>query len=166
MTSQYRLGLKESVQETMANNPELTTFVEFSQLAIEIDNRQYGYAMTRYGNKPSSAQNRPLATHHAPTSIRTSSPMISVPKTTTTMPMDMDLSQARHGPLLPAERIRRQKEELCTYYASADPWSEGCSKKPSKSLYRNASVATPAISALQPTPNEKVISFQLGKDQA
>ena len=146
----------------MANYPEMTTFAEFSQLAIEIDNRQYGYAMTRSGNKPSSAHSRPPTAHHAPVSTTALPPTVSAPTTT---PMDMDLSQARHGPLPPSERIRRQKEGLCTYCGSADHWLEGCPKKPSKSPYRNASKAAATISALQSSPNEEdqhdVISFQL-----
>ncbi|KAF9272073.1 hypothetical protein BGZ68_002759, partial [Mortierella alpina] len=41
--SQYRIGLKESVQETMSLQEELRRFAKFSDFAIEIDTRQYGY---------------------------------------------------------------------------------------------------------------------------
>ena len=58
MILQFRLGLK-SVQDDMANHPEPTTFAEFSQLAIDVDNRQYGSTITRSGNKFSG-------THAAP----------------------------------------------------------------------------------------------------
>ncbi|KAG9061480.1 hypothetical protein KI688_010541 [Linnemannia hyalina] len=83
--------------------------------------------------------------------------------------MDMDLSHARHGPLPPSERLRRQKEGLCTYCGSADHWLDDCPKKPAKPSFKNAPKATASISALQPTQTSDqpdAISFQLEKDSA
>lgn len=172
MISQFRLGLKESVQDAMANYPEPTTFAEFSQLAIDVDNRQYGYTLTRSGNKSSGAPSRSTTAHTSTTTHTLSTPAtVSTPTTSapTTTSMDMDLSHVRHGPLSPSERLRRQKEGLCTYCGSADHWLDDCPKKPAKPSFKNAPKATASISALQPTQTSDqpdTISFQLGKDSA
>lgn len=155
MISQYRIGLKESVQETMAIHDEPDTFADFSQLAIDVDNRHYGYSFTK------STQAR------SPTA-RSSTTSIAPPRTTSSVPpastpsMAMDLSQAQHRPIDAQEKQRRKDNNLCTYCAADDHWLKDCPTKP-KFSPRPFSKNTQSVAAAQATSD---VSFDLGKDEA
>ncbi|KAF9100399.1 hypothetical protein BGX30_009632, partial [Mortierella sp. GBA39] len=73
MISQYCIGLKESVQESMAIHEKPDTFADSSQLAIDIDNRHFGYSFTK------STQARPSTTRSSTTST-------APPRTTSSVP--------------------------------------------------------------------------------
>lgn len=156
MISQYRLGLKTTVQDTMANHDEPETFAEFSQLAIDIDNRQFGYSITKGTSRSSTT--RPTSTSTTTTTQRTTppSPAVSSPS------MAMDLSQAQHRSIDAQEKQRREDNNLCRYCGAEDHWAKDCPKKPKfapKSFFK----PTQSIAAVQATPD---VVFELGKDNA
>jgi hypothetical protein len=154
MISQYRLGLKTTVQDIMANQEEPDTFAEFSQLAIDIDNRQYGYAITKGASRSSTT--RPSSTSTA--SQRTAPPPPPAPSPS----MAMDLSQAQHRPIDAQEKQRREDNNLCRYCGADDHWAKDCPKRPkftSKPFFK----PTQSIAAAQTSPD---VVFDLGKDNA
>lgn len=155
MISQYRLGLKESVQETMAIHEEPDTFAEFSQLAIDIDNRHFGYSFTK-STQVRSSISRSSTTSTAPPRTTSSVPPASNPS------MAMDLSQAQHRPIDAQEKQRRKDNNLCTYCAADDHWLKDCPTKP-KFTPRPFSKNTQFVAAAQATSD---VSFDLGKDEA
>jgi hypothetical protein len=155
MISQYRLGLKESVQETMAIHDEPDTFADFSQLAIDIDNRHFGYSLTK-STATKSSIGRPSTT--STTSSRTTS---SIPPASTPS-MAMDLSQAQHRPIDAEEKQRRKDNNLCTYCASADHWIKDCPTKP-KFSPRPFTKNTQSVAVAHATSD---VSFDLGKYEA
>lgn len=153
MISQYRLGLKTAVQDIMANQDEPDTFAGFSQLAIDIDNRQYGYSITKGTNRSSTT--RPSSTSTAPQ--RTAPPSPASPPS-----MAMDLSQAQHRPIDAQEKQRREDNNLCRYCGADDHWAKDCPKRP-KFAPKPFSKTTPSIAVVQTSPD---VVFDLGKDDA
>jgi hypothetical protein len=154
MISQYRLGLKTTVQDIMANQEEPDTFAEFSQLAIDIDNRQYGYAITKSTSRSSTT--RPSSTSTAPQRTAPPPPPASSPS------MAMDLSQAQHRSIDTQEKQRREDNGLCRYCGADDHWAKDCPKK-SKFTPKPFSKPTQSIAAVQTSPD---VVFELGKDNA
>ena len=154
MISQYRLGLKTAVQDIMANQVEPETFSEFSQLAIDIDNRQYGYAITKGTSR--SFTTRPSSTSTAPQRTTPPPPPASSPS------MAMDLSQAQHRSIDAQEKQRREDNNLCRYCGADDHWAKECPKKP-KFAPKPFFKPTPTIAAVQTSPD---IVFDLGKEDA
>ena len=166
MISAYRLGLKESVLETIAREEEPTTFAEFSQLAIDIDTRQYSYSLTRPAARTSTSSTSSTSSGRPAVSFpahRTTAPAATVEST----PSPMDLSQAQHRPIDAAEKQRRKDNDLCGYCGADDHWVRDCPNK-SKTLRKPASkpssFSIPAALA-QTSPNSDV-TFDLGKDIA
>jgi hypothetical protein len=155
MISQYRLGLKESVQETISqtSHDEPETFAEFSQLAIDIDNRHYGYSLTRPSGRSTITRPQTTATpiHRTPAASFSSPPS-----------MAMDLSQAQHKALDPQEKQRRKDNNLCTYCGSEGHWIKDCPTKP-KFTPRPFAKNSQSVSAVQASPD---VVFELGKDEA
>lgn len=154
MISQYRLGLKTAVQDIMANQDEPDTFAEFSQLAIDIDNRQYGYAITKGTGRSSTT--RPSSTSTAPQRTAPTPPSASSPS------MAMDLSQAQHRSIDTEEKQRREDNNLCRYCGADDHWAKDCPKRP-KFTPKPFSKPTQSIAAVQTSPD---VVFTLGKDDA
>jgi hypothetical protein len=151
MISQYRLGLKENVQETMATLEEPETFSAFSQLAIDIDNRHYGYVLTKGANRSTSnttrsQSNTPQRT--APTTSSTASPPS----------MAMDLSQAQHRAIPAQEKQRRHDNNLCHYCGEEDHFVKNCPNKSKFNFRSSASVST--------IDTSDDVVFNLGKDNA
>jgi hypothetical protein len=163
MISAYRLGLKESVLEAIAREEEPTTFAEFSQLAIDIDTRQYSYTLTRPAARTSTSStssSRPVASSHAHRAI---APVTAVEST----PSPMDLSQAQHRPIDAAEKQRRKDNDLCGYCGADDHWVRDCPNKPKtsrKPISKPSSFSIPA--ALAQTCPDSDVTFDLGKDIA
>jgi len=154
MISQYRLGLKTIVQDIMATHDEPETFAEFSQLAIDIDNRQYGYSITKGTTRSSSTR---------PTSTTTTTQRFTAPPPAASSPsMAMDLSQAQHRTIDAQEKQRREDNNLCRYCGAEDHWAKDCPKKP-KSAPKSFFKSTQSIAAVQ-APSDVV--FELGKDNA
>jgi len=154
MISQYRLGLKTAVQDIMANQDEPDTFAEFSQLAIDIDNRQYGYSITKGTGRSSTT--RPSSTSTAPQRTAPPPPPASSPS------MAMDLSQAQHRSIDAQEKQRREDNNLCRYCGADDHWAKDCPKKP-RFTPKPFSKTTPSIAVVQTSPD---VVFTLGKDDA
>lgn len=155
MISQYRIGLKESVQETMAIHEEPDTFADFSQLAIDIDNRHFGYSFTKTTQARSSTP-RSSTTSTAPPRTTSFAPPTSTPS------MAMDLSQAQHRSIDAQEKQRRKDNNLCTYCAADDHWLKDCPTKP-KFSPRPFSKNIQSVAAAQAVSD---VSFDLGKDEA
>jgi hypothetical protein len=155
MIAQYRIGLKESVQETMAIHEEPDTFADFSQLAIDIDNRHFGYSFTK-STQVRSSPGRSSTTSTAPPRTTPFAPPASTPS------MAMDLSQAQHRSIDAQEKQRRKDNNLCTYCAADDHWLKDCPTKP-KFSPRPFSKNTQSVATAQAISD---VSFDLGKDEA
>jgi uncharacterized coiled-coil protein SlyX len=155
MISAYRLGLKEAVLETIAREEEPATFAEFSQLAIDIDTRQYSYSLTKTSTRSYTAPPvRPAATTHAP---RPAAPAYE------STPSPMDLGQAQHRPIDLAEKKRRKDNNLCGYCAAEDHWIRDCPLK--------KDTGKPTLKAAQALPGTQTstlldVVVDLGKDNA
>jgi hypothetical protein len=160
--SQYRIGLKDAVQDMIALAEEPTGFSAFTTLAINIDKRQYArYVEKQHGSNttrpastttPSSHRNSPPMPRSAPLSTQAQSSASSQPPPS----MAMDLSQARH--LSPEEKKRRQEQNLCFYCGHPDHLSKNCPNKTSKTALANAAVGDYS--------DTDFVSFDLGKANA
>lgn len=167
MISAYRLGLKEAVLEVLARDEEPTTFGAFSQLAIEIDTRQYSYFLTRSTARstPSSSSTptgRTTITPHVPRPP-TQAPRPPAPAAVDSGPSPMDLGHAQHRPVDAAEKQRRKDNDLCGYCGADDHWIRECPNKPptKKPTFKTVN----AISAVE-TSSSPNVTFDLGKDSA
>jgi hypothetical protein len=160
MISAYRLGLKEAVLEVLARDEEPTTFVAFSQLAIEIDTRQYSYTLTRSTPRNTSSSS---STSAGRTTITPHVPRTPAPIAVESGPSPMDLGHAQHRPIDAAEKQRRKDNDLCGYCGAEDHWIRECPNKPpgKKTIPKTAH----AISAIQTSPSPN-ITFTLGKEDA
>jgi hypothetical protein len=160
--SQYRLGLKDAIQDVLALTDEPTDFSTFTSKAINIDKRQYA----RYVEKQTS-QNSPRSnpsstssayrTHQAPpvtTSARPTNTSTVVSTAPSAPSMAMDLSQARH--LSAEEKKRRQDNGLCLYCGDNDHFAKKC---PNKKTLASADV-------VQNSFVSDSVAFTLGKDEA
>ena len=156
MISAYRLGLKESVLEILARDKEPTTFAEFTQLAIEIDTRQYSYFLTRPSTRTSSSSSSAPVTR---SNLNHQTPRTPAPAATETGPTMMDLGQAQHRPITAVEKQRRKDANLCGYCGAEDHWIRDC---PLKTAGKKT---VSAMSTVQTSMNPDVI-FDLGKDNA
>jgi hypothetical protein len=156
--SQYRIGLKEAVQEAMSRQEEPRKFSEFSDLAIEVDTRQYGYFL----------QKQPVRSTPVLSTTRNSTPVAAprsfVPAATAPAPsMAMDLSQAQHRPVSAEEKQRRRDNDLCSYCGLEGHWVKECPTKPAGSKPGNRFNHTLASAT---TANTNPFTFSLGNDDA
>jgi hypothetical protein len=156
--SQYRIGLKESVQETMSRQEEPRKFSEFSDLAIEIDTRQYGYFLQRQPVRSTTTLNS--ARNSTPVSVpRPFAPAASVAAPS----MAMDLSQAQHRPVSAEEKQRRRDNDLCSYCGLEGHWVKECPTKPANTRPGNKAQHTLSSAT---TANTNPFVFNLGNDDA
>jgi hypothetical protein len=162
MISAYRLGLKEAVLEVLARDEEPTTFAAFTQLAIEIDTRQYSYFLTRPTARNTSSSSSPSTGRTAST---THTPRIPAPAPAAieSGPSPMDLGHVQHRPVDAAEKQRRKENDLCGYCGADDHWIRDCPNKPAGK--RPSLKTTHGLSAVQTSSNPN-ITFDLGKDNA
>ncbi|OAQ22188.1 hypothetical protein K457DRAFT_131433 [Linnemannia elongata AG-77] len=138
----------------MATYEEPSTFAEFSQLAIDIDNRHYGYSLTK------STTTRP-STARAPTTFVAPQRVTAPPSPASSSPsMAMDLSQAQHRAIDSQEKQRRETSNLCRYCGADDYWAKDCSKRPQCSP-KPFIKTTQSVSSIQ--TNSDVV-FDLGND--
>ncbi|KAI7818578.1 hypothetical protein BC939DRAFT_506429 [Gamsiella multidivaricata] len=99
--SQYRLGLKDAVQDMLALVDEPKEFSEFTAKAINIDKRQYARYVEkqhsptthRSNSSTTSSTSRPPITVSRPAISPAPPPALPAPSAPS---MAMDLSQARH----------------------------------------------------------------------
>ncbi|KAG9319025.1 hypothetical protein KVV02_003245 [Mortierella alpina] len=101
----------------MSRQEEPRKFSEFSDLAIEVDTRQYGYFL----------QKQPVRSTLTITANRSSTPVYAprsfVPAAPAPAPsMAMDLSQAQHRPVSAEEKQRRRDNDLCSYCGLEGLW--------------------------------------------
>lgn len=167
--SQYRLGLKDTVQDILALTDEPADFATFTSKAINIDKRLYARQVEKNSQtssrsilSPSSAAtptrtqhtNRNTITQHPTTSSNLPSAPDSAPS------MAMDLSHAQHRSIDEAEKQRRRDNNLCTYCASEDHWIKDCPTRPKPS----GSKPNQSISMIQTNVDETdpdVVVFEL-----
>jgi hypothetical protein len=91
--SAYRLGLKEAILEVLARNEEPTTFTAFSQLAIEINTRQYSYSLTQPTAWTTSSSSSASTGRTTVMPYTTRAPALA---TIESGPSPMDLEHAQH----------------------------------------------------------------------
>lgn len=160
--SQYRVGLKDPVQDMIALTPtEPKDFASFSALAIDIDKRQYARHMEKQhtasaGRSTSSttsptSRNSTTFSRPAPVTAPSQTYPIAHPPSA---PMAMDLSQARHLTL--EEKQHRKNTNACFYCGDATHWTSKCPAK--KNILASATEDY--------TNNGSTITFELGKDSA
>jgi Retrotransposon gag protein len=134
LIAQYRMGLKDSVQDTMGQWEEPKTFAAFREKAIDIDKRQYARHLAKQQNSSTpSARSNPMLSNRTISS--TSRPTLP-PASAQTQPtahhqpptMPMDLSQARH--LTNEQKQHRKDTNACYYCGDTTHWSNKCPKKP------------------------------------
>lgn len=156
--SQYRIGLKEAVQEAMSRHDEPRKFSDFSDLAIDVDTRQYGYFLQKQPvrSTPVLSTTRNQAPVSAPRSFV---PAVAAPAPS----MAMDLSQAQHRPVSAEEKQRRRDNDLCSYCGLEGHWVKECPTKPAGSKPGNRSNHTLASAT---TANTNPFAFSLGNDDA
>ena len=156
--SQYRIGLKEAVQEAMSRYDEPRKFSEFSDLAIDVDTRQYGYFLQKQPVRSTPVLN--TTRNQAPVSApRSFVPAVSAPAPS----MAMDLSQAQHRPVSAEEKQRRRDNDLCSYCGLEGHWVKECPTKPAGSKFGNRSNPTLASAT---TASTNPFTFSLGNDDA
>jgi len=152
--SQYRLGLKDTVQDILALTDEPTDFATFTSKAINIDKRLYARQVeknsqtsSRSGSSPPSSAT-PVRTQQTSRNTTTSS---NLPPASDSAPsMAMDLSHVTHRAIDEAEKQRRRDNNLCTYCASEDHWIKDCPTRPKPSSFK----PNQSISMLQTNPVE------------
>lgn len=157
--SQYRLGLKDAVQDQMAFAEEPKEFPAFAKLAINLDKRLYARFMEKQNSHsrstPTTAltNNRTTTTNSRPAPPPTPAPI--QPSTYKPPPsMAMDLSQARH--LTAEEKQHRRDTNACFYCGDTTHWSGKCTAK--KSVLASATKDY--------SNDDSAITFELGKDSA
>lgn len=160
--SQYRLGLKDAVQDILALTDEPTDFATFTSKAINVDKRLYARQVEKQNGNNSSrsipmttaSAHRAQSTHFrsSPSLTIDPQPVISTPAATTPS-MAMDLSQARH--INHEEKKRRQEKGLCLYCAADDHFAKFC---PNKKTLASMDLVGTSLDA-------DYISFTLGGDE-
>lgn len=151
--SQYRLGLKDAVQDVLALADEPTDFATFTSKAINIDKRQYARHVEKKTSQNSSRTSTSSASS-APRTHQTSAQSASTPTNTpqpadataSTPDMAMDLSYIQHRPVDAEEKKRRKDNNLCSYCAADDHWVKECPTKPSFKPKTTHSVSAAQIS--------------------
>jgi hypothetical protein len=137
--SQYRLGLKDTVQDILALTDEPTDFATFTSKAINIDKRLYARQVeknSQNSSRSSSSSAPPTRTQqtHRDTTTQPPTTPSNPPSTIDPAPsMAMDLSHVQHRHIDAAEKQRRRENDLCTYCASKDHWVKDCPTKPKSS---------------------------------
>lgn len=155
--SQYRLGLKDTVQDMLALAEEPRSFSEFANKAIDIDKRQFARHMEKQqaqhvsrpfsGSTVTTPRQQPAATRSTPFPVNRPA-SLAPPQPS----MAMDLGQVRH--LSPEEKQQRKDSNACFYCGDSKHWSSKCPKKPSL-----------ASAAVDETSDHSYV-FELGKDSA
>lgn len=157
--SQYRLGLKDAVQDVLALADEPIDFATFTSKAINIDKRQYARHVEKNSSRTttSSASSTPRThqTFAQPASTPANTPQ-PTDLTTPASDMAMDLTSAQHRPIDAGEKQRRKDNNLCSYCAADDHWVKECPVKPS-----SKPKAAHSVSAMKIGPD---ITFTLGED--
>lgn len=158
--SQYRLGLKDTVQDMLALTDDPKDFATFASKAISIDKRQYARSVEKQNSQNTSrATALPASPVRPPAKATTLAPRFSSPALTLTPaapanPMAMDLSQVRH--ITPEEKKRRQEKGLCLYCGAGDHFAKVCPNK--KTLASTEIAETSSVF--------EFADFGLGNDQA
>ena len=146
--SQYRLGLKDAVQDILSLTDEPTDFSTFASKAINIDKRQYARHVEKQNSQNSSRSNlsstspayRTHQTNARPSAL-TSQPAASAPHALSPS-MAMDLSHAQHRSIDAQEKQRRKDNGLCNYCGADDHWLKDCPTKPTSNSTPRPSVKT------------------------
>lgn len=152
--SQYRLGLKDAVQDMLALADEPKDFASFTTKAISIDKRQYARSVEKQNNQ-STSRSVPSPARVALSTYRSSSPAaVATPTPIGPPSMAMDLSHARH--ITPEEKKRRQEKGLCLYCGAGDHFAKVC---PNKKSLASTQIAETSFAF-------ESVDFTLGNDQA
>jgi len=154
--SQYRVGLKEAVQDMLSLIDQPTDFAIFTAHAIRIDKLQYARAMEKQHGQRSMSSSSSSATRTSPATVstRSANPPTFAPAAPSAPSMAMDLSQVRH--ISPEEKKRRLENGLCLYCSADDHFAKKCPNK--------KTLASTEVVQNSSTPDSVV--FTLGKGDA
>ena len=176
LISQFYHGLRDNVKDRLANSPRPTTLAELMKSATSHDSRINERILERKADNarlqpPSRSSSMSLSV--PPTPSRTPSPAVTAPRPTSstqshgptpratadgTVPMQLDTLRYR-GPLSPAEKERRIRENLCHYCGGQNHRVVECPNRP-KPARTYAMMAR--IPERPTSPQDSVVSVQIG----
>lgn len=126
LASQFYWGLSDAVKDTMAQMDRPEDLASLIATAIRIDTRQTERKLEQRNRAPVAQPLAPqLQQHFAPQPLPAQAP------TPALIPMDIEATISKRGPLTAEEKERRRRNNLCMYCGKPGHFALNCPVRPS-----------------------------------